>query len=85
MTHNLHLSELEQSPLNGKIKRDGISISVDIYRFMVGDSSWTLELVMEDESSIIWDGKYATDTDAYAAFYSTLEAEGMATISRTQH
>lgn len=83
VTHNL--PELEESPLNRKITRDGISVTVDIYRFMVGDNSWTLELVMEDESSIIWDGRFATDADAYAEFHRTLEAEGMATISCTQH
>jgi hypothetical protein len=49
----------------------GFTVRVEICR------RWRLELVYHDGGSTVWDDLFATDKDAYAEFYRTLEAEGI--------
>ena len=69
--------EIEISPLSGKITRDGVTVEVLIYRIAGEDADWTLEVVDQDDASTVWDDTFPTDKDAYAAFYRTLEIEGI--------
>ena len=69
--------EIEESPLSGTVTRDGITVRVEIYRLVEGDESWTLEVIDHEGASTVWDDRFATDKDAYAEFYRTLEAEGI--------
>jgi hypothetical protein len=37
--------EIEHSPLSGRVTRDGITVSVEIYRLRNGSEGWSLEVV----------------------------------------
>lgn len=76
--------EIEESPLSGEVTRDGITVRVEIYRLVEGDRSWTLEVVDHEGNSTVWDDRFATDKDAYAKFYRTLEVEGIRSFLEKQ-
>jgi hypothetical protein len=40
------------------------------------ERGWTLEVVNDHNTSIVWDDQFETDRDADAAFQSALAAEG---------
>jgi hypothetical protein len=42
-----------------------------------GETGWSLEVVDAKNTSIVWDGLFATDEDAYAEFERTVAEEGM--------
>jgi hypothetical protein len=67
--------EIEESPLSGTVTRDGITVRVEIYRLVEGDHSWTLEVIDHEGGSTVWDDRFATDKDAHAEFYRTLETD----------
>jgi len=69
--------DIEYSPLCGTVTRDGMSIQVQIYRLLDIPNGWTLELVDAENSSTVWDEQFATDQEAYRAFYAALETEGI--------
>lgn len=69
--------EIEESPLCGEVTRDGVTVRIEIYRLVEGDESWTLEVIDHEGGSTVWDDRFATDRDAYAEFYRTLETEGI--------
>ena len=73
--------ELEMSLLCQKISRDGITIDVQIYRFVGGDE-WALEVVDEDDGSTVWDGLFATDEQALAEVVRIIEEEGISSFLR---
>jgi hypothetical protein len=72
-----HDPEIEYSPLCGSVTRDGITIQVQIYRLEGGTEDWSLEVIDQDDASTVWDDLFATDEEAYAEFYRTLETEGI--------
>lgn len=61
------------------ITRDGVSITLEIYRFE-SEPDWTLEVVNDCGTSIVWDDRFATDDLALAAFEEVVADEGMATF-----
>ena len=65
---------------NGKFTRGGITIEVCIYR--LEDTKWTLEVVDENGTSIVWDGEFDTDDAAHAEFLRSVETEGLDGILR---
>ena len=70
------------SPLNKRaFKREGLTVQVHIYRLEHGDK-WTLEVVDRDNNSIVWDGEFDTDVDAYEEFLRAVKAEGIDGILR---
>jgi hypothetical protein len=69
--------ELEFSPLCESVARDGVSVRVEIYRLAGRGDGWSLEVVDQEGGSTVWDDTFATDEDAYAEFYRTLELEGI--------
>ena len=73
--------ELEYSPLCGDVTRDGITVSLQIYRLAGHAEGWSLEVVDQEGASTVWDELFVTDRDAYAEFYSTLESEGIASFA----
>jgi hypothetical protein len=70
---------LVTSGRSGRITRDGVSITVEIYRFE-SEPSWLLEVVNDRGTSIVWDERFATDDLALAAFEQVVAEEGMATF-----
>ena len=79
MTHEIHDDdpEIEKSPLSGLVTRDGITVSVQIYRVRNSTDGWSLEVVDAENTSTVWDEIFATDQDAYREFQRGLEAEGL--------
>jgi hypothetical protein len=69
--------EIEYSPLCEEVTRDGLKVRVQIYRLKVGDSGWSLEVIDQENASTVWDNLFATDHEALAEFYQTIEAEGI--------
>jgi hypothetical protein len=68
-----------KSPLSQKFTRDGITVSVEIFR-MEGEAEWSLEVVDAEWASTVWDGTFPTDKAAYDQFISDVEREGLATV-----
>lgn len=71
--------ELVVSRLSKEFTRDGITVSVEIYR-LAEQSEWTLEVVTEDKDSIIWDDPFETDQAAFDEFLRAVEEEGLASL-----
>jgi hypothetical protein len=69
--------QIESSPLRTSVTREGITVSVEIYRIAGSGEGWSLELVDQDGGSTVWSDLFATDRDAYAEFTQTLEMEGI--------
>jgi hypothetical protein len=68
-------AEVESSPLCRSVTHDGITVRVAIYR--QEDDGWVLEVVNQEDTSIVWDDLFSTDTEAFAEFNKTLETEGI--------
>lgn len=68
---NIIVSELFQS-----FTKDGVTVEVQIFRFE-DDPKWTLEVVNNDGTSIVWDDLFDTDDEAYETFELAVEEEGM--------
>jgi hypothetical protein len=69
--------EIEYSPLCGEVTKDGLTVSVQIYRLKMGSNGWSLEVVDHENASTVWDDLFATDHEALAEFSRTLEDEGI--------
>ena len=67
---------LVTSSLSGPVTRDDVTVEVDIYR-LEHETTWTLEVVNDAGTSIVWDDLFASDDDAYAEFLRTVAEEGM--------
>ena len=72
--------KLIDSRRSGKFTRDGVTVEVCIYR--LEDTKWTLEVVDESGTSIVWDGEFDTDDAAHAEFLRAVETEGLDGILR---
>lgn len=68
--------ELIESPLSRAMEWDGVRLEIHIYR-LATERGWTLEVVNEFGTSIVWDERFATDRGAHAAFRDTLASEGI--------
>lgn len=57
------------------IVEDGVPFKVDIYKIEGGDG-WTLEVVTEDGTSIVWDDRFDDDRAAFDVALNTIRCEG---------
>lgn len=64
------------SGLSRDVTREGITLSVNIYR-LEDRPGWALEVVNDKGTSTVWDELFDTDDEADAAFLETLTDEGM--------
>ncbi|HEY8005566.1 MAG TPA: hypothetical protein VIE66_01895 [Methylocella sp.] len=64
------------SSLSGPVTRDDVTVEVDIYR-LEHDPTWSLEVVNGAGTSIVWDDRFPSDSDAYQEFLRTVAEEGM--------
>ena len=71
--------ELEISPLSQKITSGNKTISIEIYR-LVGETSWTLEVVDEYNNSTVWDDPFNKDSEALTEAKKTILAEGAGSL-----
>lgn len=67
---NLVISSASQ-----RIVEDGVPLKVDIYRLEGGDG-WSLEVVTEDGTSIVWDDLFEDDRAALEEAINTIRSEG---------
>ena len=58
-----------------RIVEDGVPFKVDIYKLEGGDG-WSLEVVTEDRTSIVWDDLFDDDRDALEEAVTTIRREG---------
>ena len=70
------IPNLVSSGLSGIASKDDITVEVFIYR-LENEPKWSLEVVNDAGTSIVWDDLFDSDDDAYAEFQQTVEEEGM--------
>ena len=63
------------SKYNRFVTRDGVTVQLCIYR--LEDSKWTLEVVDDAGTSIVWDDEFETDDAAFGAFLKAMDEEGL--------
>ena len=68
-----------ESGLSRSITLHGVTVEVRIYRLEY-DPQWSLEVVNDESTSIVWDAVFDTDEDAFTAFQIAVEDEGIETF-----
>lgn len=68
---------LINSSLSRTIVWNGYRLRLEIYR-LDDRPGWTLEVVNQVGTSIVWDDLFATDAEAEQTFRNTLKTEGLA-------
>ena len=58
------------------------SITVDVNISRLDHTKWSLEVVDKEDNSIVWDGEFETDDEAYAEFLNSVETEGLDGVLR---
>lgn len=67
--------ELIDSPPGWSIERNGRHLTVNIAR-LATERGWSLEVVNDKGTSIVWDDLFDTDRDADDAFRNALAQDG---------
>ena len=75
--------EFEHSPLSGTVTRDGEEVDVEIYRSAGTQDPWELAVIHMSSGSTKWQERFATDKEAYAAFWAVVEERGLASFGTT--
>lgn len=65
------------SSLSGSQSRVGVVVEVNISRLET-DAQWSLEVVNENGTSIVWDDQFDDDGAAFKAFECVVAEEGLA-------
>jgi hypothetical protein len=61
---------------SGKMTKDGVTVEVSIIR-LEHENDWTLEVVNDAGTSIVWDAVFQSDDEAMNEFRRTVTEEGM--------
>ncbi len=64
------------SSLSGVVTEQGVTVKVTIIR-LENEPGWSLEVENEHGTLTVWDGLFATDDAAHAAFRQTVDEDGM--------
>jgi len=73
--------DFEHSPLSGRFTRDGIMVDVEIYRDAGTQDRWHLAVIdLSSGRCTDWRETFATDQEAYEAFTTMVEANGLAPV-----
>jgi hypothetical protein len=64
------------SSLSRAITRNGVTVKVEIYRLEL-QPGWSLEVVNQTGTSIVWETLFDTDEEANQAFEIALDEEGI--------
>lgn len=67
---------LVTSGLSRTVSREGVTVEVNIFR-LESETEWTLEVVNQARTSIVWDDPFENDQLALAAFQAAVDEEGM--------
>lgn len=76
---------VEFSPLCQYVTSEGITVRVAIYRVLEIDIRWSLEVIDQSNASTVWDDLFDTDDEAFEAFETVLETEGIRSLTETFH
>lgn len=60
---------------------DGLRFQIEIYR-LEADSTWTLEVVDQENTSHVWDEPFASDKDARDEAIKAIKSEGAVAFMR---
>lgn len=60
-----------------RILEEGVAFNVEIFK-LEGGVGWTLEVVTEDGTSIVWDDQFEDDQVAFQEAVATIRTEGVA-------
>ncbi|MCY0149316.1 hypothetical protein OEG84_23680 [Hoeflea sp. G2-23] len=63
------------SGMSRRIVEDGVPFKIDIYK-LEGGIGWTLEVVIDDGTSIVWDDLFDDDRAAFEEAVTTIRNEG---------
>jgi hypothetical protein len=64
------------SRLSRAVTKDGVTVEVSIIR-LENETEWSLEVVNDKNTSIVWDDLFVSYDKAYAEFERTVAEEGM--------
>jgi hypothetical protein len=64
------------SSLSRTVTRNGVTVKVQIYRLEL-EPGWSLEVVNQTNTSIVWETLFDTDEEANQAFEIALDEEGI--------
>ncbi len=67
---------LVTSGLSGRVTKDGVTVDVHIVR-LEHETDWSLEVVNDAGTSIVWDDLFPSDDAALTEFRRTVAEEGM--------
>ena len=66
----------EISPLSKEFTEEQITVDVMIYK-IDGNDGWTLEVALDEETSVTWMDLFPTDQEAWDEFASSVEEVGL--------
>lgn len=66
----------EFSDLTGRATQDGVTVTVNVYRFAGTQDAWTLEVIDQAGWSTVWSQTFESDEDALDAFTEAVEEGG---------
>jgi hypothetical protein len=66
------------SPLAQSVTRGGKTVQVDIYED--GEDGWLLEVIDEYRNSTVWDAPFASDHEALAEAFKTIDEDGIESL-----
>jgi hypothetical protein len=64
------------SPLSQEFTEEEITVDVMIYK-IEGNDGWTLEVALDDETSVTWTELFPTDQEAWDEFTSAVAEVGL--------
>lgn len=68
------------SGVSQRIVEQGVPFKIDVYKLEGGDG-WSLEVVTEDGTSIVWDDLFDDDQAAFDEAVTTIRKEGAVTFA----
>lgn len=71
---------VEFSSLSRLFSQGDLSVEVTIHRLAGSDGGWTLEVIGDNEHSVVWDEPFATDREAYDEFQVLVAEKGLAEV-----
>lgn len=66
----------EISPLSTEFTDEQITVDVLIYK-LEGNDGWTLEVALDDESSVVWTSLFPSDKEAWTEFERSVQEIGL--------
>lgn len=68
--------KIDISPLSHEFTSDGLTVDVEIYK-IDGNEGWTLEVAVDDDTSIVWTTSFPTDERAWDEFEHAVNSVGL--------